>query len=285
MATIVNGKKIASTILQGLKPRVESIKEKGGKVALAVVIVDDDKPSQTYVKRKEESAQEIGVDFFKFEYPADITKESLIKEIKKIQTKNQLSGLIVQLPLPQSLRDDTREIVNQIEQNIDVDCLTYKSLGQVMMGTNKLAPPTPSAVLEILKYHKVDLQGKLVVLIGRGDLIGKPLAAMLMHQPVTLTACGKECPDLSYFTKTADIIVCGVGKNKILTEEMVKDGVVVIDAGICFKGDKMYGDVDFKSVEPKALLITPVPGGVGPITVAKLLENTVMSAEILISKS
>ncbi|MBU1131228.1 bifunctional methylenetetrahydrofolate dehydrogenase/methenyltetrahydrofolate cyclohydrolase [Patescibacteria group bacterium] len=279
MATIVDGKQIASTILQGLKPRVESIKERGGRPALAVVLVGNDKPSHTYVKKKEKSAQEIGIDFFKFELPTGISKKSLISEIQKVQSENQLSGLIIQLPLPQPLTDDTREIVNQINQDIDVDCLTYQSLGRVMMGVNQLTPPTPSAILEILKHHRVDLKGKYVVLIGRGNLIGRPLASMLMHEPVTLTVCGKECRDLSSYTKAADIIITGVGKSNILTGEMVKEGAVIIDAGVCFDGEKMSGDVDFETVEPKASLITPVPGGVGPITVAKLLENTVINAE------
>ena len=178
MATIVDGNKIASTILTGLKSRVETIKNQGGTAALAVVIVGDDKPSQTYVRKKGESAQAIGVDFFKFAYPASISRNSLIDEIKKIQSDHQLTGLIIQLPLPEGLREQTREIVDEIDQQIDVDCLTYYSLGRVLTGCHKLIPPTPGAILEILKYHKIDLTGRSVVVIGRGNLIGRPLAAL-----------------------------------------------------------------------------------------------------------
>lgn len=278
MATIVDGRKIASAILTDLKPMVETIKKQGG-VALAVVMVGDDKPSQTYVKKKGESAQEIGAGFFKFPYPANIKKEDLIKEIKKIQAENKLSGLIIQLPLPEALRPFTREIVNQINQNIDVDCLTDESLGKVLMGTNILVPPTPGAMLEILKFHQIDLTGKSVVIIGKGNLIGRPLTALLLHQPVNFIVLGKECSDLSVYTKTADIIFTGVGKNGILNGQMIKKGAIVIDAGVSFMGQKMLGDIDFESVKEKAELVTPTPGGVGPITVAKLLENTVISAE------
>ncbi|MBT4335698.1 bifunctional 5,10-methylenetetrahydrofolate dehydrogenase/5,10-methenyltetrahydrofolate cyclohydrolase, partial [bacterium] len=227
MAIIVDGKKIASTILNDLKTRVDAIKSKGGNASLAVVLVGDDKPSQTYVRKKEEAAKAIGVQFFKLKLSGSISKDELISEIKKIQSKEDLTGLIVQLPLPKHLRDDTREIVNHIESNIDVDCLNYLSLGKVLMGTNLLLPPTPSAIMEILKYHDVDLVGKNVVLIGRGNLIGKPLSAMLMHYPVTVTVCGSECHDLNYFTTKADIIVTGVGKYNILSGDMVKDGVAV----------------------------------------------------------
>jgi methylenetetrahydrofolate dehydrogenase (NADP+)/methenyltetrahydrofolate cyclohydrolase len=279
MAIIVDGRKIASAILTDLKPRVDTIKKESGKAALAVVMVGDDKPSQTYVKKKGESAQEIGVGFFKFPFPANIKKEDLIKEIKKIQSEHQLSGLIIQLPLPEALRPFTREIVNQINQEIDVDCLTDNSLGQILMGTNRLVPPTPGAMLEILKFHQIDLTGKRVIVIGRGNLIGRPLTALLLHQPVNLTVLGKECSDLSIYTKNADIIFTGVGKNGILNSQMVKKGAIVIDAGVSFKGEKMLGDIDFESIKEKAGLVTPVPGGVGPITVAKLLENTVINAE------
>lgn len=251
---------------------------------MAVIIVGDDKPSQTYVKKKGESAQEIGAGFFKFPFPGNIKKEDLIKEIRKIQSENQLSGLIIQLPLPEALRPFTREIVNQINQKIDVDCLTNESLGKVLMGTNNLVPPTPGAMLEILKFHQIDLKGRSVVVIGKGNLIGRPLTALLLHQPVSLIVLGKECSDLSVYTKTADIIFTGVGKNGILNGTMVKNGAIVIDAGVSFVGKKMFGDIDFESVKEKASLVTPVPGGVGPITVAKLLENTVISAERLIVK-
>jgi len=246
---------------------------------LAVVMAGENKPSQTYVKKKGESARDIGVDFFKFDFPDSVSQEELIKQLWEIQAQNDLSGLIIQLPLPERLWEVRREIINQINQDIDVDCLTDASLGQVLIGNNLLVPPTPGAIMEILKYHQIDLNGKELCLVGRGDLIGKPLAAILAHQPITLVTCGKSTTDLAHYTKTADIIITGVGKKDLLTGAMIKEGAIVIDAGVCFENEKMYGDIEFETVSKKAALVTPTPGGVGPITVAKLLENTVKVAE------
>ncbi len=283
MVTIVDGNKIAETILSNLKERVAELKKKKIQPALAVVIVGQDRPSHTYVKKKGESAQNIGVDFFKFEFTDNTDKDTLISRIWEIQTEHDLSGLIIQLPLPESLSKYSREIVNQINPEIDVDCLTYGALGRVLMGASNLVPPTPGAILEILKYHQIDLTGKEICLIGRGELIGKPLAAMLNNQPVTVTTCGRSTKDLAAYTKRADIIITGVGKKDLLTGEMIKAGAVVVDAGVCFLDGKMYGDINFESIKKKASLVVPTPGGVGPITVAKLLENTVRVAEARIN--
>ncbi|MFA6460133.1 MAG: tetrahydrofolate dehydrogenase/cyclohydrolase catalytic domain-containing protein [Patescibacteria group bacterium] len=283
MAIIVDGNKIAQTILADLTVRVAKLKQQKIQPALAVVIVGDDQPSYTYVKKKGESAQKIGVDFFKFDFPANIDKEKLIDRLIQIQAEHDLSGLIVQLPLPQGLSEFTREIVNQINPEIDVDCLTYGALGRVLMGSSDLTPPTPGAILEILKFHEIDLMGKEVCLVGRGELIGKPLAAIFNNMPVTLTTCGRATKDLSAYTKRADIIITGVGKKDIVTGEMIKKDAVVVDAGVCFENGKMYGDINFDSIVKKAALVVPTPGGVGPITVAKLLENTVKVAEARIN--
>lgn len=279
MTQIVEGKKIADKILFDLQVRVKNLKAQGKEAALAVILVGDDKPSHTYVRKKGEAAQNLGITFFKFEFPADISKADLIAELKKIQADNKLTGLILQLPVPERLWPDTREIVDYIEPGIDVDCLSHLSLGRVMMADGSLLPPTPGAILEILKFYEIDLTGQDVCLVGRGDLIGKPLAAILNNQPVTLHVCGRATKDLSIYTKAADIIITGVGKKDLLTGAMVKTGAVVIDAGVCFDKGKMFGDIEFASVAAKASLVTPTPGGVGPITVAKLLENVVIVAE------
>lgn len=278
-ALIVDGKTIAENITQGLKPRVESLKKKGINPALAVVIVGNDQPSHTYVRKKSETAQKLGITFFKFAYPADIKKQDLIAEIERIQKENKLHGLIIQLPVPETLWPSTRELANHINIDIDVDCLSHLALGRILMNESPLDPPTPAAIMEILKYYKVDLQGKEICLIGRGSLIGKPLGAMLMHYPVTFTVCSRATPDLSAYTKKADIIITGVGKKDLVTGSMVKKGAVVVDAGVCFVDGKMYGDIEFDSIATKASLVTPTPGGVGPITVAKLISNTVQVAE------
>lgn len=280
MAIIVDGKKIAATILEGLKARVKTVKKQTGTVVLAVVIVGDDQPSQTYVRKKEESARAIGVDFFKFAFKSTIGKDELISQIKKIQQEHQLSGLIIQLPLPKNLKPDTREIINQIDQQLDVDCLTDWSLDRVAKGRSKLIPPTAAAILEIFNYYQIDLLNKKILLIGRGQLVGKPLAAILTRQGRALTVCGSEIKALRPLTLVADIIICGVGKKNLITGEMVKPGVVVIDAGVSYQAEKIFGDLDFSAVSQQASLITPVPGGVGPITVAKLLENIVINSEL-----
>jgi len=275
---LVEGKKIQAQILAKLTKKNKAIK--GTKPALAVLIVGNDKPSHTYVKMKGRVAKQIGIDFLKFDYPSSIKKEDLITEIQKIQKKHKLSGMILQLPLPGKLRKHTREIANYINPNIDVDCLSHVALGRVMMGESPLTPPTPGAIMEILKYYKIDLRGKEVCLIGRGDLIGKPLAAMLAFEPVIITTCDHNTPDISVYTKKADIIITGVGKKDLIIGKMIKKGAIVIDAGVSFENGKIYGDAHVESISKKASLLTPTPGGVGPITIAKLLENTMLAHNI-----
>ncbi len=278
MPIIVDGKKIASSILDRLKIEILSQKKQSKPLVLAVVLVGKDQSSVKYVQKKAQAAKEIGLDFLEFNFTSTITKDRLINEIKNIQGENKLSGLIVQLPLPANLEKHTREIVGHIRIDLDVDCLSPLALGLVLVGKSKLLPPTPAAILEILKYYNVDLKYKKICLIGRGDLIGKPLAAMLLNQPVALSIHDQSTENLREYTKLADVIITGVGKRNILTGDMVKQGVIVIDAGISFEDDKIFGDVDFKSVSDKSSIITPVPGGVGPITVAKLLENAVLAS-------
>lgn len=281
---LVDGKKIASKILQDLKLRGEALKEKGfhlkGHIpTLAVVLVGNDPASHTYVQKKGEAAETLGIKFLRFDFDASIEKDALIAEIQKIQETHSLSGMIIQLPLPSHLRPATRDIVNYISFEIDVDCLSYESLGKLLMRQNTLLPPGPAAIMEIFRYHEVALPGKELCIIGRGHLIGRPLTALLLAEDIALTVCGTTTPNIQRATKRADIIITGVGKKDILTGGMIKKGCVVVDAGICFVDGKMYGDVQFASVNGKASLLTPVPGGVGPITVAKLLENTIAVEE------
>ena len=268
---IVQGSQISDKILENLKAE---IKNKNLKPVLAVVLVGLDPASQTYVRKKQIAAESIGVGFLLYKFPEKISTEDLIAELKQIQTQ-ALSGIIIQLPLPSHL--DRRRVLNVLNPDIDVDYLSWESLGKLVIGENALVPPTPGAILEILNYYKVPLKGKHVVLVGQGELIGKPLANILIQMPVTLTVCGKETKDLASFTKQADILITGVGKANLIRRDMVKKGVVVVDAGVSFKGKKMFGDVNFEEVSKIASLITPTPGGVGPITVAKLLENTVLN--------
>lgn len=271
--TVVNGNKIAQKILNRLKER---IKRQKLRPHLAVVLVGNDKPSQTYVKKKKEAAESIGVRFSLYRFPAKISTKELIGRIAYIQ-KQKLSGIIVQLPLPKHL--DKKRVLNALRPSIDVDFLTWESLGKLMIGENALIPPSPGAILEILNFYKVSLTGKHIVLVGQGDLIGKPLTNLFIHMPVTLTACNKETRNLRSITRTADILITGVGKAGLIKADMIKKGAVVIDAGVSFVGKKITGDIDFPSVSKIAGLITPTPGGVGPVTVAKLLENTVKNSK------
>lgn len=267
--TIADGNHIANQLLIKLKRDIERLKLRPH---LAVVLVGSDPASLTYVRKKQEAARAIGVKFSLFKFSAGISTQKLIAHLRQIQ-KQALSGMIIQLPLPAGINKP--QVLNALNSEIDVDYLSWESLGKLVIGENLLVPPTPGAILEILKFYKIPLKGQHVVLVGQGNLIGKPLANILIQMPVTLTVCGKDTKDLASLTRQADILITGVGQPGLIRGDMVKQGVVVIDAGVSFKGKKMFGDVDFATVARKAKLITPTPGGVGPITVAKLLENTV----------
>jgi methylenetetrahydrofolate dehydrogenase (NADP+) / methenyltetrahydrofolate cyclohydrolase len=271
---IVDGRQIANSMLSRLKREVARLKTKP---SLAVVLVGDNKASLTYVRKKQEAAEDIGVKFALHKFPASITTVDLVRRIRQIQ-KQSLSGIIVQLPLPKHI--DKKAALNQLNPEMDVDFLSWVSLGKLVIGDTRHVPPAPGAVLEILKQHNIGLKGKHVVLVGQGDLIGKPLTNILVKLPITLTTCNKDTKNLSFFTKQADILITGVGKYNLIRGNMVKPGVVAIDAGTAFHEGKMYGDINFEEVSKKAALITPTPGGVGPITVAKLLENTVQIAKL-----
>ncbi len=273
---IVDGKKIAEKIFTRLQGEVSVLKQQGISPKLGVFLIGNDRPSHTYVEKKGEACKQIGVDFLLKKYEEGITEEELIKEIKETQENENLTGLIVQLPLPKHIH--TGRVIKHINPEIDVDCLTEINLGKLVVGNYCIEPPTPGAILEILKHHGVELKGKDVVLMGMGTLIGRPLANLLFHMKATVITCNSATKNPAEFTKKADIIISGVGKHNLITGDMIKKGAVVIDAGVCFVDGKMYGDVNFDEVKEKASLITPTPGGVGPLTVAKLIENTIKCA-------
>lgn len=277
MAHSIDGKKLSEEILESLKSEVLLLKKQGITPKLSVILVGADKPSKTYIKRKEEAAHIVGVEFQLHTYPADTSKEKIISEIKKIQKEKNLSGLIVQLPLPEPLF--TTEVLNAVDEERDVDCFTDAQLGKLVMKTNTISPPTPGAVCDILESIDVEVKGKHIVIVGAGALVGKPLAIMLLNKQATVTVCNEHTRNLKSITRTADILVSAVGKKDLITKAHIKKGAVVIDTGICFVDGKMYGDVDFKGASKRASYITPVPGGVGPVTVALLLKNTVTQAK------
>jgi methylenetetrahydrofolate dehydrogenase (NADP+)/methenyltetrahydrofolate cyclohydrolase len=277
MGQLIDGKAIAKKIHAQTAKEIKKLKRKGITPKLGVILVGTDKPSQTYVRKKQEAAEMVGLKFILKKYSSKIKKNELIEEIKKVQKKEKLSGLIVQLPLPEKLY--TSEVLNAISPTIDVDCLTDTNIGKLVMRTNYIFPPTPYAVTTILKELKISLAGKTITIVGMGSLVGKPLAIILANEGASIITCNSRTADIKTKCLMADIIVTGVGKKDLLRADMVKPGAIVIDTGIVFESGKMYGDVNRQEVLTKASFLTPTPGGVGPITVAILLHNTVLCAK------
>ena len=275
MSQIINGKAIAEKIEHDVKKRVAKLNKAGKKVRLDVILVGNDRASETYVKRKSGAAKRVGIDFKLHHLSIAVSKSTLIKKIKATQKGS--SGLIVQLPLPERLY--TPEILNTINPNIDVDCLTHENLGRLMMQSNFITPPTPAAALSILQDLKINLSGKNVTIIGMGALVGKPLAIMMVNEGASVTTCNSRTTNIKEKCLAADIIITGVGKKDILRGDMVKPGTIVIDTGFVYENGKLMGDVNFDEVKNIASFITPTPGGIGPITVARLLLNAVICTE------
>lgn len=277
MDNLIDGQIISSRLHEQTRERVTVLKKKGISPILAVLLVGDDKPSATYVRKKGEAAKSIGLGFELHTLPGDIKQGVLLQKIHAIQENTDVCGLIVQLPLPAHL--DSHRIINSVRADIDVDCLTDVNIGKLCMGTALVEPPTPGAVMSILEHIGVNLTGKNVTIIGAGKLVGKPLAMMMINAHASVTICNSATKDIKEKCLHADIIVTGVGKRNILRGDMVSSGAIVIDSGVSFEQKKMYGDVNMDEVKEKAAWLTPTPGGVGPITVARLLFNTVLCAE------
>jgi len=267
---LLNGKKLSEKILVNLK---KEIKKSNLKLKLAVVQVGKNSISQIFINQKKKAGEIIGADFKLFKFSAKISISELKKEIKKIAKNPSNSGIVVQLPLPKKFLPE--EFLNLIPEEKDVDVLSEKSLGKFYQGTLKILPPTVKGILHLLKKYKIELKGKNVVVIGAGRLVGFPLAIQLLKEKATLSVLNEFTKEAPSFIKKADILISGVGKPNLIRGDMVKKGIVIIDAGSAIKKRKLVGDVDFKSVSKKANYITPVPGGVGPMTVACLLENLI----------
>jgi methylenetetrahydrofolate dehydrogenase (NADP+) / methenyltetrahydrofolate cyclohydrolase len=275
---LIKGKIIATEIAKKTKERASQLAKKNMQPKLAVLLIGDDKPSHTYVRTKERAAKLAGIDFSLTELPSNSSKEDIIKSIQNIQLDKTVTGVIAQLPLPN--REWENDVVNTIRPDIDVDCLTDTNLGKLVAETNIIVPPTPGAVMDILESLDIDPVGKHVVIVGTGTLVGKPFAIMMMNRQATVVTCNFYTKNLKELCKEADILVSAVGKKNLITKGMVKKGAVVIDAGVNFDKGVMFGDVDVKNVAKRASYVTPTPGGVGPLTVARLLENTVALTEI-----
>ncbi len=277
MQQIIKGKIIADKILLSVKSEVEKLISKKHIVKLAVVFVGEDQPSKTYIRKKQEAAEQAGIIFELHTFPAKISENELIVEIKKIQTDPELCGLIVQLPLPEKLY--TTEVINAINPDHDVDCMTDVNLGKLVMGTNFLTPPTPEAVMTVLRELNIDLKGKDITIVGTGALVGKPLSIMMMNAGASITTANSRTGNTTEKCLASEIIVTGVGKKDLIRANMIRDNAIVIDTGICFVDGKMYGDANREDMLSKAKFFTPTPGGIGPITVSLLLHNVIICAK------
>lgn len=269
---LLKGKELAQKILEKIKREVKIRRQK---LRLAVVIVGDDPASKIFINQKEIACQKVGIDFELFNFPAVISFQELKKEIERISQDSANSGVIIQLPLSKKLEPEIQKILNLVPSAKDIDVLSEENLGKFYSGTLLILPPVVGAIVSILKKYKISIKGREVLLVGAGRLVGFPLAVWFLKERATVSIINKLTKDAPSFIKKADIIISGVGKPCLIGGSMVKRGVVVIDAGTSFKKGKLVGDVDFKSVSKKASYITPVPGGVGPLTVACLLENLV----------
>ena len=245
---------------------------------LAVVIVGDDSASKVYVANKEKACAELGMYSEKYALPAETTEEELLALIEKLNNDDNIHGILVQLPLPKHLDDKT--IINNIRPEKDVDAFHPTNVGRIMIGDFDFVPCTPAGIMELIHESGVEVEGKECVVIGRSNIVGKPMSMLLLHENGTVTVCHSRTKELKEQTKRADILVAAVGIPKFVTADMVKEGAVVIDVGMDRdENGKLCGDVDFDSVEPVAGAITPVPGGVGPMTIAMLMRNTVTAAK------
>ena len=278
-AKIIDGKRVAASIREECKVRVENLRRKTGVVpGLAVILVGDNSASAIYVANKVKACGEVGIQSFRKALPADIDTNTLVAEIEKLNGDPSIHGILVQLPLPAHI--DMSRVLRTIDAKKDVDGFHLYNVGGLVVGDTVFPPCTPYGVVRILEYEGIVVEGRNVVVVGASNIVGKPMALMLMQREATVSICHAKTRDLAQFTILADILVVAAGKPNLILPQMVKTGAVVIDVGINrLPNGKIVGDVDFEGVRQKASYITPVPGGVGPMTVTMLLFNTITSAE------
>lgn len=279
MAKIIDGKAVSQFVKDEVKKEVSALGEKGVSVGLAVIIVGNDPASRTYVNNKKKACEATGIISEEYALPEDTTMEELLALIKELNAKKSINGILCQLPLPKHL--DEKAVIENIDPIKDVDAFHAVNTGHIMIGDYSFLPCTPAGIMEMLKYYNIEIEGKECVVIGRSNIVGKPMAMLLLQKNGTVTICHSRTKNLKEVTSRADILVAAVGVPYFVTADMVKDGAVVIDVGMDRnKEGKLCGDVDFAEVEKKASYITPVPGGVGPMTIATLMKNTVTAAKI-----
>lgn len=278
MAKKIDGKAVSAALRCKITKEVAELTESGIKPGLAVILVGDDPASAVYVRNKKKACAEVGIESFEYRLDASTTNEQLLELIDELNARADVDGILCQLPLPKHL--DEAAVIDRISPEKDVDCFHKINVGKTMLGEKGFLPCTPAGVMELLKYYEIPIEGKECVIVGRSNIVGKPQALLMLRENATVTVCHSRTKELDKICKRADILVAAIGKAKFITADMVKDEAVVVDVGMNRdENGKLCGDVDFEGVEAKASYITPVPGGVGPMTITMLLENTLTAAK------
>ncbi|MBQ2875858.1 MAG: bifunctional methylenetetrahydrofolate dehydrogenase/methenyltetrahydrofolate cyclohydrolase FolD [Clostridia bacterium] len=279
MAELISGKVVSEKVRLQIAEDVKSFAKETGKVpGLAVILVGNDPASSVYVRNKHKACLQVGITSYQIELPESTTEEELLERIDALNADEKVNGILVQLPLPKHILED--KIINRISPKKDVDAFHPENVGRIVIGGYDFLPCTPAGIVELLDHYKVDISGKSCAVVGRSNIVGKPMALLLTERNGTVTLCHSRTKDLASITSSADILVVAIGKPEFLTANMVKEGAVVIDVGINRLADgRLVGDVKFDEVEPKVSKITPVPGGVGPMTITMLLKNTLTAAK------
>ncbi|MBQ7288677.1 MAG: bifunctional methylenetetrahydrofolate dehydrogenase/methenyltetrahydrofolate cyclohydrolase FolD [Clostridia bacterium] len=278
MYKLIDGKAISDHVKQRVACQTTELKQQGITPGLAVILVGEDPASQIYVNSKERACVQVGFYSEKHTLPADTTMEQLLALIDRLNADEKIDGILCQLPLPKHL--DETAVLHAISPEKDVDAFHPTNVGKIMIGDFDFLPCTPAGIMEMLAYEQIETEGKHCVVVGRSNIVGKPMAMLMLHKNATVTICHSRTKNLADYCRSADILIAAVGKANFITEDMVKPGAVVIDVGMNRPaGGKLCGDVDFEGVKEKAAYITPVPGGVGPMTIATLMQNTLTAAK------
>lgn len=279
MAKIIDGKAVSAKVKEQVRKEAEVLKQKGIEIGLAVVIVGDNPASRVYVNNKKKACAEVGFTSYEYALPEETTEAELLELVEKLNNDDRVNGILVQLPLPKQINENA--VINAIRPDKDVDAFHPENVGHIMIGDFSFLPCTPAGVMELIAETGVDVCGKNCVVIGRSNIVGKPMAMLLLHKHGTVTICHSRTKNLAEICSKADILVAAVGKAGFVTPDMVKEGAVVIDVGMNRNAEgKLCGDVDYAACFDKAGYITPVPGGVGPMTIAMLMRNTLTAAKI-----
>ncbi len=279
MGQLIDGKLISKKVKDEVREKTQALKERGIVPGLAVIIVGEDPASQIYVRNKQRACEEVGFESYKYALPESTTQQELLELIKKLNDDKSVNGILCQLPLPKHIDEST--VINNILPEKDVDAFHPVNVGKIMIGDYSFLPCTPAGVMELIASTGTEITGKECVVVGRSNIVGKPMAMLLLHKSGTVTVCHSKTVDLKAQCKRADILVAAVGVPKLIKGDMVKEGAVLIDVGMNRdENGKLCGDIDFESCKDKASYITPVPGGVGPMTIAMLMKNTLTAAII-----